>query len=186
MQTPLNYSICHTLSVTTYLPARLHSIFRSSTFIIVGVFTLSQGIARRISYHFLVSWETLNLKWRKHFLATFEGKTLYRPGLLLLLSLVKDVKRVRISPYHCTIVRWCDGMNYVNGLDSAIIIVAIPSCIGLEINFHSSKFLHSPRNRFYLPRSSKNGKLPFLDSSRSEILRGIAIPTQPCRKYREN
>ena len=34
----------------------------------------------------------------------------------------------------------------------------------------------SPRNRFYLLRSPRNVKFPFLDSSRSEIFRGIAIP----------
>ena len=31
--------------------------------------------------------------------------------------------------------------------------------------FNSSKFLESPRNRFHLPRSPRNDKLQFLDSS---------------------
>ena len=31
--------------------------------------------------------------------------------------------------------------------------------------FNSSKFLETPRNRFYLPRSLRNAKLQFLDSS---------------------
>ena len=42
------------------------------------------------------------------------------------------------------------------------------------------------RNRFYLPQSPRNVKLPFLDSSRNRIFRVIAIPITlvPNRIYR--